>query len=141
MREFKIPVIWEMYGVMTVKAENLEEAKRKAVLSELPLPDGQYIEDSVTLDEDEIIQSLNTESRINEAEFKERLAAAELAETQGRWRDANDLWSALELDLGIERSKEEKEADALWLEMYGDMTPDEIKELASSIRKNSVFTQ
>jgi hypothetical protein len=35
-KEFKIPVVWQMYGVMHIEAESLEEAKEKAFAAETP---------------------------------------------------------------------------------------------------------
>lgn len=45
---FKIPVSWEMYGYITVEADNLEDAIEMA--KDFPLPDGSYIEHSFQID-------------------------------------------------------------------------------------------
>lgn len=59
MKQFKIPVVWQMYGVMHIEANSLEEAKQKAFDLGTSLPDGNYIEDSCQLDDDEIIKEMN----------------------------------------------------------------------------------
>lgn len=52
MKTYRIPVIWEMWGVYEVEAPNIEEAERIA-LDELPVPDkGHYIDDGMTVDKD-----------------------------------------------------------------------------------------
>ena len=61
MKTFKIPVVWQMYGVMHIEAESLEEAKEKAFAGETPLPDGNYIDDSMEVDNEEIINEMNPE--------------------------------------------------------------------------------
>ena len=58
---FKIPVIWEVYGTYSIEADTLEAAKEKALNGAglgLP-PDGNYIDDSMRLDDAEVIESLN----------------------------------------------------------------------------------
>ena len=45
---FKIPVSWEMYGYITVEADNLENAIE--IAEDFPLPDGSYIEGSFRID-------------------------------------------------------------------------------------------
>lgn len=48
-----------MLGVLEIEAENLEEAKDKALLNPF-LPEGEYIDDSIKLDDDEeVIADLN----------------------------------------------------------------------------------
>lgn len=48
LKEWKIPVYWEEAGVVTVKAKTLDDALRIAKDTEnnLPLPQGDYLEDS-----------------------------------------------------------------------------------------------
>jgi len=58
MKEYKIPVIWQEWGVMTIKANSLEEAKIIAV-KEGPLPIGEFIEDSLEVDDESIILEMN----------------------------------------------------------------------------------
>jgi|LSQX01.3.fsa_nt_gb hypothetical protein len=49
---YKIPVTFEMYGVMEVEAASLEEAKRLAIESE-PLPEEKhYVDDSCQVNEE-----------------------------------------------------------------------------------------
>ena len=55
MKQYKIPVIWECWGLVRVEANSLEEAKEKAIHHETPLPDGDYIEDSQVIDEEGVL--------------------------------------------------------------------------------------
>jgi hypothetical protein len=57
-KTFIIPVVWQSYGKMRIVANTLEEAKEKAI-NEAPLPEGDYIEDSIELDEESVIDELN----------------------------------------------------------------------------------
>lgn len=50
MKEYEIPVTWEVWGTVKVKAESLKEANEKAI--EAPLPDGEYITDSFKIDKE-----------------------------------------------------------------------------------------
>ena len=51
MTLYKIPCSWEMYGIMYIEAENIEEAIKKAE-DEEPLPKGNYIDASFRIDYD-----------------------------------------------------------------------------------------
>ena len=59
MKTFKIPVVWQVYGICHVEANSREEAKEKALGVNTPLPEGNYIDDSMTLDEESIIADMN----------------------------------------------------------------------------------
>lgn len=53
MRKFKIPVSWEMYGFVTVEAEDLEQAIEMAEADCIPLPsdeESSYIDGSWRVD-------------------------------------------------------------------------------------------
>lgn len=55
MRKFKIPVSWEMCGIIEIEADTLKEAIERAKENEdaLPLPDdGEYIDASFVIDEE-----------------------------------------------------------------------------------------
>jgi len=54
---FRIPVTFEMYGVMEVEAANIEEAKRIAI-EEAPLPKEQYYVDGSCQVNNEMIEEL-----------------------------------------------------------------------------------
>ncbi len=59
MREYQIPVTWQVYGKISVTAESLGEAVEIAREDDsIPLPDGDYIEDSWEVDE-ELARSMN----------------------------------------------------------------------------------
>jgi len=51
MREWRIPVTWEMYGIVYVEADTLEEAMDKAYDSEIP-DDGEYLDGSWEVESD-----------------------------------------------------------------------------------------
>ena len=48
MKTYKIPCVWQMYGIMHIKAKSLEDAIEKA--EDAPLPDGDYVSDSFEVD-------------------------------------------------------------------------------------------
>ena len=52
MKTYKIPVVWQCWGLVEVKAENIEDAKDMAM--DAPLPNGEYVCDSCEIDEDGI---------------------------------------------------------------------------------------
>lgn len=51
MPSFRIPLVWEEYGHITVTAKTLEEAIEYALGPECPLPEGNYVDDSVRVDD------------------------------------------------------------------------------------------
>ena len=51
-KTFKIPVVWQMWGIISVEAKNLKEAKEKVY--SMSLPRGEYIDDSFEIDEEGI---------------------------------------------------------------------------------------
>jgi len=48
---YHIPIVWSMWGRVTVEAETKEEAIKIALDSETQLPSGSYIDESILLDE------------------------------------------------------------------------------------------
>lgn len=52
MEEYRIPVIWQMWGIITIKAKTLKEAIKKAEKDPNPLPFGHYIDDSWEVDKE-----------------------------------------------------------------------------------------
>ena len=52
MPEFKVPLVWQEYGHVYVNASTKEEAIVYALGPECPLPQGDYVDDSVMVDED-----------------------------------------------------------------------------------------
>ena len=50
MKQFRIPLVWEMYGYMWVEAETMEEAIEIALSPETPLPEGNYVDESIAVD-------------------------------------------------------------------------------------------
>lgn len=61
MKTYEIPVSWETYGTIKIKATSLQKALVKAFSPEQSLPDnGDYIDDSFKVDNDDgEILSLN----------------------------------------------------------------------------------
>ena len=52
MKEYRIPLVWQMSGYVTVKANSIEEAKALAI-GPAPLPEeSYYLEDSALIDEE-----------------------------------------------------------------------------------------
>lgn len=51
MGTYKIPLIWQVYGKVTVEAASLREAIDYALGPECPLPEGEYLDESVMVDE------------------------------------------------------------------------------------------
>lgn len=52
MRTFKIPVYWELKGVVVVEAEDIDEACSIVKSDDTPMPTGYYVEDSYMIDWD-----------------------------------------------------------------------------------------
>ena len=46
--KYKIPCVWQSFGLVEVDADNLDEAIKKA--ENAPLPESEYIEDSFEVD-------------------------------------------------------------------------------------------
>ena len=51
MKTYRVHLIWSLYGHVDVEAESEEEAVENALGPDCPLPEGEYIEDSVQVDE------------------------------------------------------------------------------------------
>ena len=51
MKTYRVHLIWSLYGHEDVEAESEEEAVENALGPDCPLPEGEYIEDSVQVDE------------------------------------------------------------------------------------------
>ena len=49
-KEWIIPLVWSMYGKLRVEAETLDEAVQVALDAETPLPEGDYLSESVKVD-------------------------------------------------------------------------------------------
>ena len=49
-KEWIIPLVWSMYGKLKVEAETLDEAVQIALDAETPLPEGDYLSESVEVD-------------------------------------------------------------------------------------------
>lgn len=49
MPEFKVPLVWQEYGHVYVNAATKEEAIAYALGPECPLPQGDYVDDSVII--------------------------------------------------------------------------------------------
>ena len=51
MPTFRIPLTWELYGHVTVTAPTKEAAIEYALGPDCPLPEGNYVADSVRVDD------------------------------------------------------------------------------------------
>lgn len=52
VKEYRVPLVWQMYGSVLVEAKNEDEAIRKALHSpNMPLPEGTYVDDSADIDD------------------------------------------------------------------------------------------
>ena len=61
-KKYKIPVSWQMYGFMDIKAEDWDEAIKIAEDETTSLPDGDYIQGTFEVDHD-IIEYEREEER------------------------------------------------------------------------------
>ena len=52
MKEYKIPVCWQMYGYMDIRAEDWDEAIAIVEDDTISLPDGDYVQGSFEVDHD-----------------------------------------------------------------------------------------
>ena len=52
MPTYRVPLVWQLYGHVHVTAETKEAAIEYALGPECPLPPGDYVTDSVAVDED-----------------------------------------------------------------------------------------
>jgi hypothetical protein len=48
---YSIPLYWQCWGVVNVEADNIEEAKKKALAGNMPYK-SEYVDDSMEVDED-----------------------------------------------------------------------------------------
>lgn len=51
MSEYRIPLVWEVYGHVWVKADTEKEAIEIALEPECPLPEGNYVDGSIRVDD------------------------------------------------------------------------------------------
>ena len=51
MKTYRIHLIWTMYGHVDVEAESEEQAIEIALGPDCPLPEGDYLDDSVQVDD------------------------------------------------------------------------------------------
>jgi hypothetical protein len=59
MKEWKIPVVWQSWGLYSVEANSLKEAIDKVKSYDFALPERQeYIDDSMVIDYDENINAI-----------------------------------------------------------------------------------
>ena len=56
MSSFRIPLVWQMYGHVDVEADTLDDA------IECPLPEGEYVDDSIQVDDLVLNQEATHES-------------------------------------------------------------------------------
>lgn len=62
MKKYKVPVVWQMYGYVTMEADSIDEAVKKVENGhgDQPLPvDGDYVEGSFEIDYEGVDFSAN----------------------------------------------------------------------------------
>ena len=62
MRSFRIPWGWHMYGHVDVEADTLAAAIEYALGPDCPLPEGEYVDDSIQVDDLVLNQEATHES-------------------------------------------------------------------------------
>lgn len=62
MSSFRIPLVWQMYGHVDVEADTLDDAIEYALGADCPLPEGEYIDDSIQVDDLVLNQEATHES-------------------------------------------------------------------------------
>lgn len=64
MKTYKIPCTWEMYGILEIEANSLDEAKAIALEDSSPLPDEKnYVDGSFQIDDEDLITYLNPKEK------------------------------------------------------------------------------
>ena len=58
MPTFRIPLVWQEYGHITVTADSRDEAIAYVLGPDCPLPDGDYVSESIMVDEDIEIEEM-----------------------------------------------------------------------------------
>lgn len=59
MGRYKVPLVWQEWGILNVEADCEEEAIQIALSEKYPLPDnGQYVDDSIQIDELRVIEKI-----------------------------------------------------------------------------------
>lgn len=62
MSSFRIPLVWQMYGHVDVEADTMDDAIEYALGSDCPLPEGEYVDDSIQVDDLVLNQEATHES-------------------------------------------------------------------------------
>ena len=66
MTTYRIHLIWSMYGHVDVEADSQEQAIEIALGPNCPLPDGEYVDDSVQVDDLVGIEAFGQTKGVNE---------------------------------------------------------------------------
>ena len=62
MSSFRIPLVWQMYGHVDVEADTMDAAIEYALGPDRPLPEGEYVDDSIQVDDLVLNQEATHES-------------------------------------------------------------------------------
>lgn len=62
MSSFRIPLVWQMYGHVNVEADTLDDAIKYVLGPDCPLPEGEYVDDSIQVDDLVLNQEATHES-------------------------------------------------------------------------------
>lgn len=82
MGTYKIPLIWQVYGKVTVEAASLREAIDYALGPECPLPEGEYLDESVMVDE--AVLDMDSPELIEEYRAVQQSDSAKTTMVEGR---------------------------------------------------------
>ncbi len=83
MKTYRIPLLWTMYGHCNIEANSLEEAIEIALGPNTPIPEGDYVDDSVAVDYEVLI--------LNQDESNSTLTKQELKSLLQQSHTLNDL--------------------------------------------------
>lgn len=62
MSSFRIPLVWQMYGHVDVEADTMDDAIKYTLGPDCPLPEGEYVDDSIQVDDLVLNQEATHES-------------------------------------------------------------------------------
>lgn len=106
-REWKIPVVWSMYGKVMVEAETIEKAIELALDPSTPLPDdGEYLLESLEVDKEGLLL-------YNDVDEEELLLCNNLANAKSRiWTVSIKDREDAEMSIWTTSFSTEEKADA-----------------------------
>lgn len=82
MGTYRIPLVWQVYGKVEVEATSLQKAIDYALGPECPLPEGDYLDESVEVDE--VVLEMDYPELIEECRAVKQADNAETTTAEGR---------------------------------------------------------